>query len=363
MVKENQIIAALLGFISAVLLVVVLKSLQAFFIPLAFAILLYEVLRPVVDFAGEKLRVPMWLSLAVMTLFSFFIIYLSGLLVYANVNKFVAEFPRYEASLEQTLETTLQQINLPMEDFQAYITSTDMASRLEGIDVTSIVSSTLGSFFTFLGYFILVLILTLFIFSGPKTAQRLAIAFPRERAKKISLILNAIRSKVRKYLIVKIFISAMTGLTGVAFTLMFNVDFAIFAGLLLFAFNFIPNIGSIVASAFPVLICFLEYGYSWKVPGLAIAMTATQMFYGNYLEPVLMGRWLNLSPLVVILSLIFWGWVWGIIGMVIAVPLTSTFIIVFENVPSLRPLAVLMSGGKSISPAEETTEEPSSTNI
>ncbi len=345
--KETRIIAALLAFICAVLLVLVLKALKTIFIPLAFALLLYEVLKPVVDFAARR-KAPLPVSLTVILLVVFFTFYLLGLVVYANVNMFVDEFPRYELSLRQTLETTLERLNMPLEQFTQYLSGTDIGKSLGNISLTSTISTSLGSFFTFLGYVLLVLIFMIFIFSGQSlTTDKLNQAFNTERALRVSLILGVIQSKVRTYLLTKIFISAMTAAVSVGFILLFGVDFAVFAGLLIFTLNFIPNIGSIIATAFPILICFVEYGYSWRVPGLLVCLVSVQMFFGNFLEPFLMGRGLNLSPLVVILSLIFWGWVWGIIGMVIAVPLTSTLVIVFENIEPLRPIAIMMSGSKT----------------
>ena len=352
--KENRVIAALLAFICAVLLVLVLKTLKTIFIPLAFAILTYEVLKPLVQYAARK-KIPTALSLTIIMLAAFFIIYLLGVIIYANINIFVEEFPRYEASLRKTLETTLNNINLPMEEFQEYFSATDLGKSLSKISITSTISSSLGSFFTFLGYALLILIFTIFIFSGQMvTAEKLTTAFNSERAEKLSVILTVIQKKVRIYLITKIFISAMTAAVGMGFMLLFGVDFVVFGGLLLFALNFIPNIGSVAATAFPALICFIEYGYSWRLPGLLVCLISVQMFFGNFLEPIVMGRGLNLSPLVVILSLIFWGWVWGIIGMVIAVPLTSTLVIVFENIEPLRPIAILMSGSKTAIQSVET---------
>jgi predicted PurR-regulated permease PerM len=141
----------------------------------------------------------------------------------------------------------------------------------------------------------------------------------------------------------KTIISLGTALVGMGILVLFGVDFVIICGLFIFLLNFIPNIGSVIASLFPLLLCFLEFGLSWKLPLLAACMVGLQMLFGNVLEPMLMGKGLNLSPLVVLLSLIFWGWVWGIIGMVLAVPLTATLKIIFEEIDTLRPIAILMS--------------------
>ena len=345
--RENRIIAALLGFICAVVMVLALKELKTIFIPLIFAVLLSIVLNPALKIMG-KFKIPTAVSLTVLVLVVFLIFYLMGLVVYSGVASFTKGFPKYEANLQHTLETTLEKINLPMDEFQNYFKSINWQENLKKISIGSTISSTLGSFATFLGYVILILIFTLFLLSGQlNIASKLNKAFLSERARQISSIMRDIQKSVQTYLITKIFVSVMTAIVGVIFIVIFGVDFPIMAGVLFFALNFIPNIGSVVATLFPILICFVEYGYSWKVPGLAVCLVGTQMVFGNVIEPLLMGRGLNLSPLIVILSLIFWGWVWGIVGMVLAVPLTATLIIVCEHIESLKPLAILMSGAKT----------------
>jgi predicted PurR-regulated permease PerM len=214
--------------------------------------------------------------------------------------------------------------------------------------LATVISSALGTFFNFLGYVLLILIITIFLLSGQlKIAQKIEKAFDSERAKQIILLIKTIQRRVQTYLIAKTFIGLMTAVVGTVMILLFGVDFAIVAGLLIFILDFIPNIGSTIATIFPLLICFVQYGYSWKLPLLALCLIANQMFFSNLVSPMLMGRGLNLSPLVIILSLIFWGWVWGIVGMILAVPLTSTLVIIFENIETLKPIAVLMSGSSA----------------
>ncbi len=346
--NDTRIIAAFLSVITAVLIVIVLKTLKTIFIPLIFAALLSIMLKPVLSFLNKR-KIPSWVSLTLVFLAVFFLLYLVGSVVYAGVASFAQEFPKYETSLRRTLETSLNQINLRMDDFQAYFYEIDWSKHLQNFSIGNTISKTLGSFFTFLGYTLLILIFTLFLLSGQMhISQKIHYAFSDYRSGVILGIIRSIQNKVRTYLLTKFFVSLMTALVGFIFVLIFGVDFAIITALLLFVLNFIPNIGSFIASAFPIVICFLEYGFSWRLPALTLCLAATQITFGNFIEPMLMGRGLNLQPLVVILSLIFWGWVWGVVGMVLAVPLTSTFVIICESIEALRPLAVLMSGSKSI---------------
>lgn len=342
--KNNRLIAFFLGFICTVVMVLALKELSTIFIPLIFAVLFSIIVSPTIKFMS-KYKIPKAVSLTIVVLIVFLVLYLLGLVIYASFASFVQEWPRYQTSLQITLQTTLDGFNLPMDEFQQYFANMDWGKKLEKLSIGSAVSSTVGSFLTFLGYVILVLIFSMFMLSGQfNVGEKLKHAFESKRAMLISDVMTNIQNKVRVYLVTKLMISGLTALIGVLCVIFFGGDFAIVTGVLIFTLNFIPNIGSIIATLFPVLICFVEYGYSWRVPGLALSLVATQMTFGNVVEPLLMGRGLNLSPIIIILSLIFWGWVWGLVGMVLAVPLTSTLVIVCENIESLRPVAVLLSG-------------------
>ncbi|MBC8278282.1 MAG: AI-2E family transporter [FCB group bacterium] len=346
--RESRLIATFLGIITSVLMVLVLQQLKTVFIPLIFAVLLSIMLAPAIKFLS-RFKIPHGISLTVVILAVFFLIYLLGSVIYASVASFTTEFPKYEASLQNTLETTLDKVDLQLEGFQEDFYDIDWGKQLKKISIGSTISSTLGTFLTFLGYTLLILVFTIFLLSGQiHLSDKVRIAFEGAQAAKILSVIRSIQSKVQTYLLTKVFISFLTALVSLIFMLIFGVDFVVVAAVLIFALNFIPNIGSIIATAFPILICFVEYGYNWRVPVLTALLFGTQMIFGNVIEPLMMGRGLNLQPIVVILSLIFWGWVWGIVGMVLAVPLTSTLVIVCESIDSLRPVAILMSGSKTM---------------
>ena len=125
---------------------------------------------------------------------------------------------------------------------------------------------------------------------------------------------------------------------------LFGLDFAILWAFIIFLFNFIPNLGSIISTAFPIIIALIQFDSYFSVLWLAICIIVIKFIMANILEPRLMGRSLNLSPLMVILSLIFWGWLWGVPGMFIAVPILATITIIFENIESLRFISVFLRG-------------------
>ncbi len=184
-----------------------------------------------------------------------------------------------------------------------------------------------------------------------------------------------ITREVFQYLIIKTVVSIATGICVGIGTWIIGLDFPVLWGLLAFALNYIPNIGSIIAAVPAILLALVQFGaggievgpdtgwqdlllqFGW---GQAIATSLLYLFinvfFGNIVEPSLMGRRLGLSTLVVVLSLVFWGWVWGPIGMLLSVPLTMVLKIMLENTTDFRWLAILLSQWPM--PAAETAADP-----
>jgi predicted PurR-regulated permease PerM len=154
---------------------------------------------------------------------------------------------------------------------------------------------------------------------------------------------QSITWNVHRYVLIKTIISVLTGLLVYLVMLLFGLEFAETWALLTVFLNFIPNIGSIVATLFPTLAALVQFD-SWT-PVLLIftIITLIQFSVGNLIEPQLMGRSLNLSPFVIILSLTFWGAIWGIVGMFLAVPIMVMVMIACSHVPFLHPIAILLS--------------------
>src|SRR5262249_54128513 len=146
---------------------------------------------------------------------------------------------------------------------------------------------------------------------------------------------------------VKAWISFVTAILSFAVLAAFRVEFAVVWGILIFLLNFIPYVGVLVAVAPPVLLAFLQFDEVWRGIAVAGLLIGVQVFTGQYMEPRLAGKRLNLSPLLIILSLAFWGYLWGPVGMILAVPLTVVCKIVLENIPETKAVGTLMSNVRS----------------
>jgi predicted PurR-regulated permease PerM len=151
-------------------------------------------------------------------------------------------------------------------------------------------------------------------------------------------------AKVHDYLAIKALVSGATGLCAIALTFALGIDFPLLWGLLAFLFNFVPNIGSVIAAVPPVLLALIQKDLVTAAL-VGAGYGAINLVLGNLIEPKLMGDRLGLSTLVVFVSLIFWGWVWGPLGMLLSVPLTVMVKILLEHAGDLRPLAILLGPG------------------
>jgi AI-2 transport protein TqsA len=165
----------------------------------------------------------------------------------------------------------------------------------------------------------------------------------KQRLEKISLIINQITQSIRKYISVKTQMSLLTGFLSYVILVIFQVDFPVLWAFLIFLLNYIPYIGSFVATLLPAVFAMFQFQSAWILLWVFIAIQAVQLVVGNVLEPKVMGRSLNLSPLGVMLALTFWGVIWGVLGMILSVPITSVMVITLSRFESTKFIAVWFS--------------------
>lgn len=164
-----------------------------------------------------------------------------------------------------------------------------------------------------------------------------------DRAQHAQRIIGTIMGRVNYYLLVKTVVSAITGLMAYGVSLLVGLELAVAIGVLTFILNYIPNIGSIVATVLATLVAHVQLGEPGPTLAYFFALFVIQFINGNIIDPWLMGRTLRLSTFGIIVSLAFWGAVWGIAGMFLSVPIMVAVMIVASHTPGLRPVAVLLS--------------------
>ncbi len=335
---ENRFLKVAVGFIALVVAGVVLKLAKPVLFPFFLAIFISYIVNPILEFLTRR-KVPKFLAVLVLIMATFSLMYLLGAVFYSSGKAFAAEFPKYGQQIQSLLA------KLEASRFLgAHWNLSTLLGAINVEKVASIAVSTLGPFFSFLSTLFLVLVFLVFILAGRGClAAKVERSFSPGQAKKIAAMLENIDGQIEKYLAIKTVFCVLNGIVVGAVLALFGVEFAVVFGFLAFILNYIPNIGSTVATAVPIVIAFLQYGSVWRCLAILVIVVGLDNVMGNFLEPRFMGRGLGLSPLVVIFSLIFWGWLWGIPGMVLSVPITAVIKIVCANIPSLRPVAELMS--------------------
>ncbi|MEN8221810.1 MAG: AI-2E family transporter [Acidobacteriota bacterium] len=339
--SDQSVLRLFTGFIASVILVVIMMELKSIFIPFFMSLLLYFLFNGVVS-RLIYFKVPKVIVLTFLLVFIFIVLYFFGMLMFTGVSSFIEQFPSYSAKISSVVKDLTSKLNIPLEEVQNQINTLDWSKIIE--KGTSVISSTFGSFASFIANLIFILIFLIFMLGGRDgLVKRVNKAFVQEKAKELMSILRSIENQVQHYLVLKTIMSILTAVIS-GFILYFGgFDFLLFSALLIFTLNFIPNIGSVIATAFPVLTGLIKYGFSLRVLLVLAGLMLTQMIVGNILEPKIAGKSLNLSPIVILLSLIFWGYIWGIIGMILAVPLTSAMKIIFSHIDILKPIAELIS--------------------
>lgn len=164
-----------------------------------------------------------------------------------------------------------------------------------------------------------------------------------DRLEKMKSLVSKIDKSVSNYIALKTMSSLLTGFLSFFALLFIGVDAPFFWAFLIFILNFIPSIGSLVATLFPAIFALLQFG-DFTQPILVLAIVGViQIVVGNFIEPRVMGNTMNISPLVVFLTLMLWGLMWGIPGMLLSVPITVILIIIMSEFEATKPIAILLS--------------------
>jgi predicted PurR-regulated permease PerM len=192
---------------------------------------------------------------------------------------------------------------------------------------------------------LLTFMFTMFLMAEQKMIpQKLAsLAGTAEKAKNVQIVWQDIANSIQTYISLKSIISALTGVATFAVLELMGVHFAAMWGILVFFINFIPNLGSILGVALPALHALLQFEQFTPVLIIVGLLTVVQFVIGNLIEPAYLGTKLNLSPFIVLVSLTFWGAIWGLVGMFLAVPLMVLVSLICRRISGLEWISTLLS--------------------
>lgn len=319
-----------------VIILVGIKVAAEIIVPFILALFIAIILNPMIR-RLERIRVPR--VLAITFVISVIIFFMAVLLAYlgTTLNELTRTLPQYRSLLIsplQTLDPWLQRvgISVSVDELVKYI-DPNAAMTL----VTSLITQ-LSNAMT--SIFLLLLTVVFMLIEVPQLPVKLQQLMSRP-AEGMGAIQRALDS-VSHYLVLKTAISLVTGLVVWIMLAMLDVRFAFVWGLLAFSLNYIPNIGSVLA-AIPSVAQVLVFSGLYDALLVVAGYLAINLVFGNIIEPRMMGRGLGLSTLVVFLSLIFWGWLLGPVGMLLSVPLTIAVKIALEQNEGGKSIAVLLS--------------------
>jgi predicted PurR-regulated permease PerM len=329
---------ALLTAAAAVVVIAGLRAASDILLPVLVAAFLAVVSLPPVR-ALQRRRLPDWAAVTIVFLVVLAAVGLVSLFVGSSIAAFSHNLPRYEVRLrEQTVGLVRWLAELGVD-----VSAKSVREQLDTGQVVRLTGSALSALGALLSNVFFVLLTVVFILAeaaGLPKKLRAAFGVGEADLDRFAGVLDDLQA----YLSVKTKISALTGVATTLACWAIGIDYAVLWGLVGFLLNYVPNLGSILAAAPPVLLALVQWGWERAVVA-TVAFVVLNVLLGNILEPRMMGRRLGLSSLVVFLSLVFWGFVWGPVGMVLSVPLTMLLKLLLEHSDDLRWISVLLGSG------------------
>lgn len=321
----------------------VLKELQAIFLPLFIAIIISFVVLPLYNLLVEK-KVPSVVAIIIIVLIILIVSNLSSVFILTSVNAFSSEFPKYELKFVKLYESIILKFNLSSQEVDSINESLDIKKLLIDGSLTSTITGIFSSITALMGNYVLIIFYIIFILSEARNIQqRMKTAFSEKKESTLNNTLTSVFSDVKNYMAGKTLLSLTQSVIISIFLWICGVDFFLIWGFMFFFSDFIPNIGSLVVTILVAITMLLQFD-SIVMPIVVVSvLIVIQNLKGNILEPKIFGQRLNLSPLLLLFSLIFWGYIWGIIGMILSIPIMSIIKIILMNIPATKPYAILMS--------------------
>jgi AI-2 transport protein TqsA len=301
---------------------------RAVMVPLVLALFFTYLVAPVVDTMQVRLKIPRWVSIFVAILIVFGLMTLLVMLITVSTQGLAESAPIYRERFSNLAEAVFS----VLDRFHIDLGQDDLLEGLRTLPLLSVLRSTAGGVLNFVTSGLLVLFFSIFLLAGRK---------PHEERAGIYKIIDA---KIRRYIATKVMTSAATGILVGTILAILGIDLAFVFGILAFFLNFIPNVGSIIATLLPLPLALVQSESLVRVLLVLILPTMVQITIGSILEPKLMGEGLDLHPAAILVALVFWGLIWGVVGMLLAAPITAVLRIVLARFETTRPVADLLAG-------------------
>ncbi|WP_114964483.1 AI-2E family transporter [Alkalilacustris brevis] len=330
-----------MGIIAFGIMLYMLMQAKFVLISLAIAIILFSLTADAINSIARmrigSFRVTNWLaSVFAVLLISSLLLALSAL-VLSQLNTVLSTTVNYA---EQAQFAIAELFSFMGEDVEQAVLAT-----VRSIEITGYLRTAAGQAGNLLSAVVLIILFVAFLFAERVwfSTKLVNLLGDSRQADRVGRIIGSIVRNVNYYLLVKTFVSAVTGLMVFFVCSLFSLEFAGAMGILTFMLNYIPNLGSIIATVVVALVAFVQEADPSLALLVFVSVGVLQFLVGNVIDPMLMGRALRLSSFGIIISLAFWGLVWGVPGMFLAVPIMVGLMIVCSHIPQLRPVAILLS--------------------
>ena len=342
-----------------VIVIAGLKAAAAFFVPILLAFFIATVSFPITNWLRNH-RAPRWLAVLLTVLVDF--AFLVGVVVIAVIligdfsDKWAGTGPGDPLSYKALMEQKIFDLSLfivdqldqrgfanaqQMVDNYFRTKALDQLDQIDFGQVWSLGTGVVGRVASFFGTAFFVMLMTIFMLTEARMYSRRLTAICEAKGPDFERLFSATRD-IQRFLGIKTVISLVTGLLAGFLCWVADLDFFILWGILAFLLNYIPVVGSVIAGLPPTILALIVSGGP-EATAVATGYVAINVFLGNFVEPMMMGSRFGISTLMVIMSVLFWGWLWGPVGMLLAVPLTMLIKVAMLNSEDFRWLAVAMS--------------------
>ena len=334
MKKYNTLIAFCLSFLTLGFFVYVLSIGASIIIPFIVALLVSFIILSLVSFFQKK-WIPRWVSFMLSLGVIGLVIITIGQIINTNINEIIIQAPSYQEKLTWIALEISKKYNLN--------TQIIIAQFVEKINIPSLVSSSVSIITSIVKNAGIIFFFTVFILLESGSFSEKLSLITGGAGSTFFRIFEQVSTDIRLFFWVKTFVSFLGAFISMCIMFLFQIDFIFFWTFLIFLLNYIPNFGSIIAVFFPVLFSLIQYESLPISFALLILLMTAQWLSGSLIETKLMGNRLNLSSLVILISLIFWGTLWGPIGMLLSVPIMVTINIILAHIEVTRPIAIFLS--------------------
>ena len=353
--KISRGIFYLLIFMGIILAGTILKIMRSVLQPVVLSILLSFVFYPFIKKLNEKCKIPWVLAIVIIYAVFFVIFYLIANMLTVSLMSIIEVYPRYEERF-LIIYGKLQHSFTENSNLFKFFNFNEEQTLIENINkelnilpfLKNFAVNFTGSIVTFTKNAFLVFLMSIFLLLEMKfTKNKIYTAFNGTNKEKIHGIMHSIALDTAHYVSIKFFISLATGSLVFLCSLLAGIDFPFVWGFVAFLLNFVPTFGSIISCALTILFTIVQfYPSPFPIVFISIAVVTINLILGNILEPRIEGENLGISPFVILVSLSIWGWLWGFLGLILAVPLMVIIKIFCENISYLNPIAVLLGSGK-----------------